>query len=164
MPEIVKSVEDDIPQHRVPNAQVKLVWQQRNWPNFPRMMNNILKDHILGSITVGWGLLMVWFPPDNPVVAKFLSQDERVLAVERMRAGQTGIASRKFKAYQVKEALLDVETWAFVVISFCVEFTNGAVSGFGPIIIHSFGFNHFKSVLMNGAVTSVCMVTTLISG
>jgi hypothetical protein len=81
-----------------------------------------------------------------------------------MRASRTGIASRKFKAYQVKEALLDVKTWAFVVISFCVEFTNGAVSGFGPIIIHSFGFNHFKSVLMNGAVTSVCMVTTLISG
>lgn len=119
---------------------------------------------ILGAITIAWGCFLFLALPDNPVKAKFLSQDQRIMAVERMREGQTGIENRKFKFYQVKEALLDVKTWVFVILTFCVEFTNGAVSGFGSIIVNSFGFSHFKSVLLNGAMGALIFVILIFSG
>lgn len=119
---------------------------------------------ILGAITILWGVAMIFVLPENPVKAKFLSEEDRVIAVERMRIGQTGIENTKFKWYQVKEGLLDIKTWASVVIIFCVQLTNGAASGFGSVIVASLGFNPFQSVLLQGALGAVVFVTLPIGG
>lgn len=86
---------------------------------------------MLGAVTIAWRILIGFVLPDNPVVARFLAPEERVPAVERMRPGQTGIENPKFKVKQMREALLDVKTWAFVLIAFFVQLNNGAVSVFG---------------------------------
>ena len=116
---------------------------------------------ILGAITVAWGFVVLYLLPDNPVQARFLSQMQRIIAVERMRRGQTGIENTHFKSYQVKEALLDPKTWLLVVMTLSIQMVNGAVSGFGAIIVSSFGFNGLHSVLLTGALGGIVFVLLL---
>jgi MFS family permease len=117
---------------------------------------------ILGAITVIWGFIVLYILPDNPIHARFLSHSERTIAVERMRRGQTGIENNHFKIYQVKEALLDLKTWILVMMTLSIQMLNGAVSGFGSIIISSFGFNGLKSVLLTGALGGIVFILLLI--
>lgn len=119
---------------------------------------------ILGALTVVWGIIVFFFLPDSPVEARYFSHEEKVIAVERLRDSQTGVKNQTFKWYQVREALLDVKTWAYVAITFCVEFTNGAASGFGSIIVRSFGFTGLQSVLLNGALSGIVFVTLVVAG
>lgn len=119
---------------------------------------------ILGAVTVIWGLIVAYFLPGNPMKARFLDDQQRILAVKRMRAGQTGIENTIFKPYQVKEALLDPKTWLLVVLAFTITLVNGAVSGFGSIIIRSFGFSPFHSVLLTGSGGAVVFVSLMAFG
>ena len=57
---------------------------------------------------------MLWLP-DSPVTARFLTAEERVAALERVRDGQGGVANRKLKKDQVIEAFTDIRTWLVVV-------------------------------------------------
>lgn len=58
-------------------------------------------------------LFGIWciFLPESPLDAWFLNPEERLVAIERLRAGQTGVRSHEIKWDQIKEALLDVKVW-----------------------------------------------------
>ena len=71
---------------------------------------------LAGSLTFLFGLACFVLLPDSPVDAWFLTPDERVAAVERLRAGQTGVRCVRFKGAQVREALLDVKVWLVAVM------------------------------------------------
>lgn len=68
-----------------------------------------------GLLTTIIGIVFLFVMPDNQLNAKFLTKEERILAVERVRSNQQGIGNKHFKLYQFKEALLDPLVWAFVV-------------------------------------------------
>jgi len=74
-----------------------------------------------------------------------------MISVERMRPEQTGIENKQFKMYQIGELFRDPTTWILFPTVFCLHFANGALTGFGSIIINRFGFSHFDSV-RRGAV------------
>ncbi|KAK5057505.1 hypothetical protein LTR84_011505 [Exophiala bonariae] len=116
---------------------------------------------ILGAATILWGLFLVVTLPDNQTTARFFNDREKIVSVERMRSEQTGIENKKFKLYQVKDALTDPKTWMMFFTTFSIHFVNGSVSGFGSIIVNSFGYPHLKSILLVGA-TGACVVVTLI--
>ena len=61
----------------------------------------------------------------------------------------------------MKEALLDPKTWLLVVMTLSIQMVNGAVSGFGSIIVSSFGFNGFQSVLLTGALGGIVFILLL---
>jgi MFS family permease len=119
---------------------------------------------ILGSVTVLWGIVVVCFLPDNPIMARFLSADERILAVKRMQSAQTGISNSVFKATQVVETLRDPKTYLLVLTAFTITLINGALSGYGAIILGSFGYSDFKAVLFSGIPGSVVFVTLITTG
>lgn len=62
---------------------------------------------ITGLVTTLFGALMFFFFPDSPASAKWLGEEERVIAIERLRGNQQGLGSKVFKMYQVKEAFTD---------------------------------------------------------
>ena len=66
--------------------------------------------------------------------------------------------------YQAREALLDPKNWLLVLMTLCTHMVNGGVSGFGTIIVRSFGYSPLKSVLMVGCVGVVVLGSLLISG
>lgn len=80
---------------------------------------------LTGLLTVTMGLVFLWLMPDNQMNARFLSKEDRILAIERVRENQQGIGNKHFKMYQVKEALTDPLTWAFVFFSLVGNIPNG---------------------------------------
>ncbi|KAL6716822.1 hypothetical protein ACLMJK_004734 [Lecanora helva] len=93
---------------------------------------------LAGSLTVIFGILC-FAVPNSPVSAWFLSTEERRIAVERLRKGQTGVRCQKLKKSQILEAALDVKIWLVSFMMAAAYTVNGAVSGFGPLIVSTFG-------------------------
>ena len=68
------------------------------------------------------GFLLIF--PDNPTSARFLTPEERILAVKRVRENQNGIETKVWKRYQFIEALLDVKTWALFFMALLTTTSN----------------------------------------
>lgn len=76
---------------------------------------------IFGIIGLFWASILMLYMPDTPLDAKFLSERERTIAVERVRENRTGIANRDFKKDQFIEALTDFKVWfGFFYMFVCV--------------------------------------------
>ncbi len=72
---------------------------------------------ITGGLTL---VVAVWFFlrfPDSPTTAKFLSEDEQLMAVERIRANNAGLENKQWKMEQFKEAFLDWKVWIFALLA-----------------------------------------------
>ena len=71
------------------------------------------------------GVIFLFTMPDNQLKARWLTKEEQVLAVERIRINQQGIGNKHFKLYQFKEALTDPLTWAFTFYACAADIPNG---------------------------------------
>lgn len=69
---------------------------------------------LAGGLTFLFGI-WCFFLPNSPVNAWFLSPDERIVAIERLRAGQTGVKNHTLKLSQIKEAIFDIKLWLVAV-------------------------------------------------
>ncbi|CAK7244603.1 MAG: hypothetical protein STHCBS139747_006147 [Sporothrix thermara] len=103
---------------------------------------------IIGAASSIWGAAVFFFLADNATVARWLSNDEKKIAIRRLRDNQTGIKNTEFKSYQIKEALLDPKTWLFFFLSIATQVVNGAVSNFGSLIVKGFGFSSLNATLL----------------
>ena len=122
---------------------------------------------LLGGLTVVLGLAVLFFLPDSVRSARFLSDDDRLLAVRRVKSNQTGVGSKKHQWYQVKEALLDPLTWLYCLYALAVNIFNGAVTSFFSILIKALGFNGLDSLLLSapgGAVLFIGVISLMALG
>lgn len=69
--------------------------------------------------------------PSHPTKARFLNDEQKYIALERIRLNNTGTQNTEFKWSQVKECLLDPKQWAFALMVFCVSLVSGGISAFG---------------------------------
>ncbi|KAM3504922.1 hypothetical protein MY11210_008174 [Beauveria gryllotalpidicola] len=102
-----------------------------------------------GLVTVAVAHAMFVFMPDSPTEARFLNDDDKLIAIERLRDNQMGIMSREWRQAHFFEALQDVKTWLWVAMIFCISVPSNGISTFGPLIIHSFVSNPFDTILFN---------------
>lgn len=58
---------------------------------------------VLGALAITNGLLVFFFLPDGPTTAKFLSAEEKIAALERVRLDQAGTHNKTIKKYQIVE-------------------------------------------------------------
>ncbi|KAF4119231.1 MFS family permease [Geosmithia morbida] len=114
-----------------------------------------------GAITVAFSAVMYLFMPDSPVEAKFLTPEDKVIALERLRMNQMGIESGVWKWDHVREAVLDLKTWLWFSLMFVISIPSGGISAFGPLIIESFGFDQFTTILFNMPFGAVQLVATM---
>lgn len=70
---------------------------------------------LAGGLTFLFGI-WCFALPNSPLNAWFLTPEERIIAVERLRAGQTGVRNQKIKWSQIREAALDVKVWLVALI------------------------------------------------
>ncbi|KAL2784532.1 major facilitator superfamily domain-containing protein [Aspergillus keveii] len=115
-----------------------------------------------GVLTFLFGI-WCFFLPNDPLHAWFLTPEERIVAVERLRASQLGVKSHELKKGQIKEALLDVRIWLIALTMAAAYTVNGAVSGFGPLIVATFGYSSLQAILFQfplGAISGVGIVLT----
>ena len=59
--------------------------------------------------------------PDSPMEAKFLKGDDKLVAIERLRANQMGVASRVWKWEHLRESFFDVKTWFWFAMIFSIS-------------------------------------------
>jgi ACS family allantoate permease-like MFS transporter len=63
---------------------------------------------VTGLVTVVYGSCMLYFIPGSAVTAGFFTEEEKTLAVERLRENYQGVGSTEYKKYQAKEAFKDI--------------------------------------------------------
>ncbi|KAI0107381.1 MFS general substrate transporter [Hypoxylon sp. NC0597] len=114
-----------------------------------------------GIITVAFSFVMLTFMPDSPIEAKFLSDEDKLIAVERLRMNQMGVVSREWRNDHLKEALIDPKSWFWFALLFSISIPSGGISTFGPLIIKTFGFDQFQTILFNIPFGFVQLVATV---
>ncbi|KAI1762030.1 MFS general substrate transporter [Hypoxylon sp. FL1150] len=119
---------------------------------------------VTGFFTAFMGGLFLYLMPDSQLNARFLTEQERVMAVERIRVNQQGVGNKHFKWYQCKEALTDPMIWAFVLYSVIFSIPNGGVSNYFSQLIVSFGFTDNQSLLLGAPGGAIQIITLLAAG
>ena len=110
------------------------------------------------------GIIFLIVIPDNQLNAWWLSKNDRTLAVERVRVNQQGIGNKQFKWYQLREALIDPLTWAFVVLTIASDIPNGGITSFFSLLVKSFGYTQEQSLLYGTPAGAVEIVAILAWG
>ncbi|KAJ4498542.1 MFS general substrate transporter [Lentinula lateritia] len=107
-----------------------------------------------------------WFLfPDSPTTACFLTPEERVTAIQRVKVNQTGVGNKHFKKEQqvslFYEAIRDPKTWGFALFSGISNVTN-SISAQSPLITASFGFTYLQTSLLGivGGLIEICTIWT----
>lgn len=102
-----------------------------------------------GCFSVLWGIFILIWMPDSPMRAKCFSEEDKHLIVERLRSNQTGIQNKKFRAYQVWEALRDPQMWCYCIIQISTTLPTSGLGGFFAIVIQSFEFTVLQTQLLS---------------
>ncbi|ORY16356.1 major facilitator superfamily domain-containing protein [Clohesyomyces aquaticus] len=118
---------------------------------------------LAGALTFLFGI-WCFLIPNSAATAGFLSPAERLVAVERLRKGQTGVRCHKIKVSQLKEAVLDIKLWLVFIMMASAYTVNGAVSGFGPLIVSTFGWSTLESILWQFPLGGLCFIAILLCG
>ncbi|XPS77869.1 hypothetical protein M3J09_009893 [Ascochyta lentis] len=102
----------------------------------PRWMYVFL---IFGSASTVMGVVILLFLPDLPTTAKFLTETQRGIAVDRVSGNRQGVKNKHFKVYQAWQTLYDPKTWILFVMAVGAQIPNSALTTFSSMIIKSFG-------------------------
>ncbi|KAK1075868.1 hypothetical protein LTR48_009229, partial [Friedmanniomyces endolithicus] len=63
--------------------------------------------------------------------ARFLTSDDKLIAIERLCMNQQGISSGEWRWDHVRDCLLDVKTWLWVAMLMAISIPSGGISTFG---------------------------------
>ncbi|CAG8980630.1 hypothetical protein HYALB_00012817 [Hymenoscyphus albidus] len=118
---------------------------------------------ILGAVTILWGILFLIFVPDNPATTSWLTEEERIVALQRVIENKTGTKSRAFVKSQAWEAITDPKILLLGLISFVNAVVSGGLS-FGSLIIQGFGYTALQTALMNMPLSFLQSVFMLLAG
>jgi len=117
---------------------------------------------VTGILTLITAALYWFLFPDSPTNAWFLTQEERVIAVQRIKTNQTGVENKHFKKEQLYEALLDPKTWLFALFS-ALDNVPNSLTNQQQIIMSSFGFTDLQTTLL-GIVSGFVEIATIFTG
>jgi hypothetical protein len=113
-------------------------------------------------LTILIGIAAFFLLPDSPMQARFLSETEKIAAIEHVRVNATGIENKTFKMYQVKELLFkDPQTWPLFFVTLLAMIDNGAVSLFSSTIISAFGFSATRTTIIQMPSGAVSIIFTV---
>lgn len=90
---------------------------------------------IWGSITVAWGVILLFLLPGAPMRAKFLTADEKARVISRVKGNGTGIENKHFKMAQFWEAMVDMKTWLLFLFALTSNSPNGGLSAVGITLV-----------------------------
>ncbi|KAI1849521.1 hypothetical protein JX265_013636 [Neoarthrinium moseri] len=102
----------------------------------------------LGLVSIVYGAAMFLLMAPSLVEARFFTEEEKVLAVERLRQNHQGIGSSEFKWYQVREAVLDARTWLYVLFVLTSQIPTAGLSLLSSLLIKSLNFDSKQTLLL----------------
>ncbi|KAF4537693.1 MFS general substrate transporter [Lasiodiplodia theobromae] len=114
---------------------------------------------IAGIATSIYGVALFFFLPESPISAPWLSEEERHVAIERLRSNQQGVGSKVFKWYQFREAFTDVRTYLIFLFLVTVDIPCGGITVFFTQLIGGMGFDANTTFIITmpaGVVQVIC--------
>lgn len=103
---------------------------------------------IFGIATLLWGGVLLWFLPDEPSNTRWLTEEQRKQAIDRIRTNQTGTKNSTFKWNQAVEALTDIKVWLLVLYQLANSIPNGAITTFSSLVVSGLGFGRLQVYLL----------------
>lgn len=117
---------------------------------------------LIGCVSFTWSLLMLYFLPDSPMNARFLTDKQKYIITKRVLENSTGVQTNKFKPYQAKEGALDIKAYIIFLFNIGINIPNGGLTSFTAIIINTgLHFSPQKSSLMSiptGVIATIAAV------
>lgn len=104
---------------------------------------------LVGGLTAVSSIVIWYFLADEVDKAWFLTDIERLQAVERLRANQSGSVRGKYKPKHVLEAVLDLKTYLWFGLVVCLNVGAMVTNTFGPLILEGLGFGPGTTTLLN---------------
>ncbi|KAJ4391707.1 hypothetical protein N0V93_005327 [Gnomoniopsis smithogilvyi] len=102
-----------------------------------------------GLLTVVSVPLIYWKLGNEPGTARFLTEDEQQMAIERLRANQAGTDSTRIQWDQVLEAFSDFKTYLFFALSLGNSLGAQVTLTFGPLVFNGLGYGQHTALLFN---------------
>ncbi|KAJ3773947.1 major facilitator superfamily domain-containing protein [Lentinula raphanica] len=102
---------------------------------------------ITGLITLLASVCFWFWFPDSPTNAWFLTAEERALAVQRIKANQTGVENKRWKKDQFIETLRDPKVWVMALFAAIANVPN-SLSNQRQLIVSQFGFSPIETALL----------------
>lgn len=90
---------------------------------------------IMGGLAFAVGAAVLIWLPDSPSTATFLTEREKLVALEIVRDNHSGTKQKKFKPKHAKEALLDPKTWLLILLTFLSSVPNGGLSSYSSLLV-----------------------------
>jgi len=124
---------------------------------------------IEGVFTIAFGIFVSFFLPNTPSHCKFLTEQERYVAVHRMKidaqdaTSASDVSQEEFSWHWVKMAIFNWNMWLTSLIFFSVITPIYSFSLFLPTIISGLGFTSVKANLLTVPpnVLATCSVLLL---
>lgn len=120
--------------------------------------------YIMGGAACLWAFVVFSFLPDNPSTANFLSQRERIIAVSRVAANESGIKNKNLDKKQALLAFYDPKAILVSIAIFAGSFPHGVVTSFSTVIIRDMGFTTTATTALKSVGDAVQIVALLIGG
>ncbi|QSZ34940.1 hypothetical protein DSL72_007802 [Monilinia vaccinii-corymbosi] len=125
-----------------------------------------------GASTIVFGIITIFFLPHTPSHCKFLTEEERYVAIHRMRLNYQGdssvanIDNEKLSWHWVKFAVFNWNTWSLSLYFFAVITPICSSSLFLHTIITALGYTRVNASLLTippniGAFISVILATSV---
>ncbi|THU84915.1 MFS general substrate transporter [Dendrothele bispora CBS 962.96] len=111
---------------------------------------------ITGIITLFTAVLFWFYFPDNPTTAYFLTPEERIQAVERIKVNQTGLENKHWKRDQFMETFQDPKIWVMCLFAAIANIIN-SLTNQRQLIVSQFGFTPIQTTLL-GCVDGIAQI------
>ena len=86
--------------------------------------------------------------PDSPMNARWLTEREKLVAVDRVSHNMIGIKDKAFKWNQIQEVFRDPKVYILCICGFCGGVTSGGLGYFGSALIKGDGFSGLNATLL----------------
>jgi hypothetical protein len=115
----------------------------------------------VGVMTCLTAPFVYWIVDSDVASARFFNEREKAMAIERLRANQTGTGSNEFKWAHIWEMFYDVKSWLWLAMTLLLNIGAAVTNAFGPTLIANFGFDKYVTALLNmpfGALQFICII------
>ncbi|GAA5991234.1 hypothetical protein JCM11641_004028 [Rhodosporidiobolus odoratus] len=106
--------------------------------------------YFAGGLTIVWSFVLLLVVPDSPRTSgRWFNEAERAIMIRRSRENLSGrVELGRFNWKQAKEAATDLKLYIFLVMGAGIYIINAAVTGFGSLIIKSFGYSSLQTTAL----------------
>ncbi|KAJ9645776.1 hypothetical protein H2201_003642 [Coniosporium apollinis] len=119
---------------------------------------------VIGLMNFVWAWVFLYFMPDSPSSARFLTHKQKVIAIHRIAENMIGVKTKQFQWKQAVEAAYDVKVICLALVGLSCGVINGGVSNFASSLIKGYGCTWLQYLVGAPVILSWNLLTSNIAG